>query len=95
MVEEPARRIGAVVRGRVQGVGYRASTQHQAARLGVHGWVANQADGSVALEAEGPAPAIAALIAWCRRGPSLAEVTDVRVTELPATGATGGFAITR
>jgi acylphosphatase len=72
----------------VQGVAYRASTRHEATKLGLSGWVRNCADGSVELEAQGPADVIDALIAWCRRGPSLAKVTSVDVTEL-AVGADG------
>lgn len=89
------RRVHARVRGRVQGVGYRASTQHEATRLGLRGWVANQPDGSVALEAEGPASAVAALLAWCARGPSLARVDGVDTDELAPTGADAAFAIRR
>lgn len=84
-----------MVRGRVQGVGFRASTRYQAERLGLRGWVTNQADGSVALEAEGPPALVDALIAWCREGPSLAAVTAVEVVERAAGGAEVGFAIRR
>lgn len=92
----PLRRIRAVVRGRVQGVGYRAATAHEARRLGLAGWVENQADGAVALEAAGPADAVAALVAWCGRGPPLARVTAVEVAELaPTPDAEHAFAIRR
>ncbi|MCE9579453.1 MAG: acylphosphatase [Deltaproteobacteria bacterium] len=94
MSEEGSRRVGVVVRGRVQGVGYRASTRYQAQELGLRGWVANQADGSVALEAEGPSAAVDALIAWCHRGPSLAAVSAVEVAELAVVGD-AGFVIKR
>ena len=76
-----------VVRGRVQGVAYRASTQAQATRLGVAGWVRNRADGSVEVEAEGAAEAVDALIAFCRRGPRFAEVREVAVEEAAPQGA--------
>jgi acylphosphatase len=71
----------AVVRGRVQGVSFRAHTQMQARRLGVVGWVRNARDGSVELEAQGPAAAVAELLAWCQRGPAAAEVRSVDVEE--------------
>ena len=87
------RRIRAVVNGRVQGVAYRASTQHEATRLGVVGWVANQPDGSVVLEAEGPIAAVDALVAWCHHGPRFASVTAVTVDDLPATDAETAFMI--
>lgn len=88
------RRIRAIVTGRVQGVSFRASTESEARRLGVVGWVRNRPDGSVELEAEGSDDQIAALIAWCHRGPSAARVTRVAVDELAPTGAEREFDIT-
>ncbi|MBP8806774.1 MAG: acylphosphatase [Kofleriaceae bacterium] len=77
---------------------FRASTARLATRLGLSGWVANRADGAVELEAAGPADAVAALVGFCRRGPRLAEVAGIEVTELaidaqPSTGRAAGFAI--
>jgi acylphosphatase len=71
----------AVVSGRVQGVYYRASTQQQARCLAVAGWVRNRPDGSVEAWLEGAPDAVEALLAWMRRGPEGARVTDVTVTE--------------
>jgi len=71
----------AVVSGRVQGVYYRASTQQQARRLAVAGWVRNRPDGSVEAWLEGAPDAVEALLAWMRRGPVGARVTDITVTE--------------
>ena len=80
--------------GRVQGVFYRASTQQEAERLGVAGWVRNRADGSVEAEVHGSASAVTALIDWCQHGPPGARVERVAVTECaPATGS--GFEILR
>ncbi len=67
------------VRGRVQGVGFRYSFQHEARRLGVSGWVRNRLDGSVEAAVYGPAEAVEKLIEWARHGPPSARVTDVRV----------------
>jgi acylphosphatase len=88
------RRIRAIVTGRVQGVSFRAATASEARRLGVVGWVRNKPDGSVELEAEGTDDKIAALLAWCHRGPSAARVDRVAVDELAPTGAEREFDIT-
>lgn len=88
------RRVRARVRGRVQGVAYRASTRHEAHRLGLAGWVRNLPDGSVELEAQGEPEVVAALLAWCHQGPGLARVTAVDVEELAVVaGAPAGFEI--
>ncbi len=79
--------VDVVVRGQVQGVGFRYSCVHQAARLGVVGWVANEPDGTVAGHFEGPPDAVRALVDWCRRGPAYAEVAAVDARAVEATGA--------
>jgi acylphosphatase len=84
------KRIRAVVRGDVQGVGFRAATAHEARRAQLAGWVRNLRDGSVEVEAEGSVPAIDGLIKWLRRGPSLARVTAVEIDDsLPPAGLEG------
>ena len=72
------------ITGRVQGVGFRYSMQHEAARHGVRGWVRNRRDGSVEALLHGEDAAVDALVAWARQGPAGARVTQVRV--LPADG---------
>jgi acylphosphatase len=62
------------VRGRVQGVGYRAWVADEAGRRNLEGWVRNSRDGSVEALFAGPADIAAAMIAACRRGPSMARV---------------------
>ena len=69
------------VTGKVQGVFFRASTQEEAQRLGLGGWVRNEADGSVRIEAEGDEDALDRLVAWCKHGPKQARVADVVVEE--------------
>ncbi len=69
------------VTGTVQGVWYRASTQRQAEELGLKGFVRNQPDGSVYLEAEGDENALETLVTWCWEGPPRAEVDQVTVRE--------------
>lgn len=68
------------VQGRVQGVFFRQSTQHEARRLGLTGTVRNNPDGTVTIEAEGPAAALDALEAWCHTGPPAARVDQVAAT---------------
>ena len=76
----------AVVRGRVQGVGFRWSARSAAGELGLAGSVTNRADGAVEVEAEGPTDAVDEFIAWLRRGPAGARVTAVEVEQLAPTG---------
>ena len=74
-------RVSAVVTGRVQGVWYRESCRQQAERLGVAGWVRNNRDGSVEIEAEGEPAAVDALLSWAGRGPARAVVTAMTVRD--------------
>ena len=66
-----------VVRGRVQGVGYRAFVEHEAFRRGLSGWVRNRRDGTVEAVFAGPAEAVAAMIEACRKGPPGARVDAI------------------
>ena len=72
--------VRAVVRGRVQGVGFRAWTQHQAELYGLEGWTRNRRDGSVEALFAGPLEAVDAMLKACRQGPrgSCVETLDVR-----------------
>jgi acylphosphatase len=69
-----------MIRGRVQGVGFRAWTEYTALEHGLQGWVRNRRDGSVEALFAGPADAVAAMVAACRHGPrgSLVEAVDQR-----------------
>ena len=71
------KRINLVVRGRVQGVYFRASAQREARRLGLTGWVKNRGDGSVEVLAEGEEDAIRELYGWAQKGPGAARVDRV------------------
>ena len=70
-----------VIRGRVQGVGYRDAAMQAAFEFGVHGWVRNRQDGHVEALAQGESGAVERFVVWCRRGPPLARVTDVTTTD--------------
>lgn len=85
--ERIARR--AIVRGKVQGVWFRAWTIEQATEIGVDGWVRNRMDGSVEWVAVGTAEQIDELIARCHQGPSAARVDSVDVEETPGVVASG------
>jgi acylphosphatase len=63
-----------MIRGRVQGVGYRAWVEQQAMARELEGWVRNRRDGSVEALFAGPADVVSDMIAQCRRGPSSARV---------------------
>ena len=80
------RRVRVVVRGRVQGVAFRAYTADEARRAGVAGWVRNRPDGAVEAAFEGTRGAVDALLAFVRRGPRAARV---EVLEEPLAGDPG------
>ncbi len=83
------RAVRVVVRGWVQGVGFRYSTLRQATDLGLAGWVRNRGDGSVEAWLEGPAADVQKMLEWLAEGPGFAHVAGVsRHDELPA-GLTG------
>ena len=70
-----------LIRGRVQGVGYRAWVEHRARRLGLQGWVRNRRDGSVEALFAGAEEIVTNMVASCRRGPSSARVDDIAEEE--------------
>jgi acylphosphatase len=67
------------ISGIVQGVSFRASTQAEARKLGVKGWVMNLADGRVEALLQGPKDKVEELLRWCRKGPPSAKVDKVEV----------------
>ncbi len=70
-------RLHVLIRGRVQGVGFRYSTYHEALGLGLDGWVRNLPDGRVEAVFEGDKDTLDQMLAWCQRGPRMAQVTHV------------------
>ena len=71
-------RLHVVVRGRVQGVGFRWFVREQARRLDLAGWVKNRDDGGVEVVAEGSEAAVRSLMHQLRKGPPDADVRDVQ-----------------
>jgi acylphosphatase len=86
-------RLEARIEGYVQGVGFRWFVAREAARLGLVGWVANEADGSLRVVVEGSSDALDDLLIGLHRGPSAAEVRRVISQRLAAAGRFGGFEI--
>jgi acylphosphatase len=78
-----------VVRGRVQGVGFRWFVEREAHILGIAGWVRNNADGSVEIMAQGTRDQLSGLRSRLREGPRAARVDGVEESEAhPASGVT-------
>ena len=69
-----------VIKGKVQGVYYRASAKEKANELGIKGWIKNTPAGEVEVMAGGNKAQLEKFIDWCRQGPKHAEVTNVVVT---------------
>jgi acylphosphatase len=82
-------RVRVRVRGRVQGVFFRAEARDRAESLGVAGWIGNLPDGSVEAVFEGEDERVASMVDWCRRGPAGAEVEEVEVVREEPAGETG------
>ena len=82
-----------LIRGRVQGVGFRYFTQAAAVRAGVGGWVRNNPDGTVEIAAAGEPDALERLEQEIRRGPPGARVDQVAISDDPAPAAAAHFAI--
>ncbi len=85
-----------MIRGRVQGVGFRAFVEHEARRHHLDGWVRNRRDGAVEAVFAGPPDLVALVIDACRRGPTLAHVDAIEEREATPqdmdTGRGRGFA---
>jgi acylphosphatase len=87
------KQVHLLVRGRVQGVYFRASTQREARRLGLTGWVKNRPDGFVEIFAEGEEDGLKDIIAWANHGPTAARVERVDVRWRSFTGEYSDFRI--
>jgi acylphosphatase len=86
--------VRAHIRGRVQGVNYRAWTQGEAMALGLPGWVRNEPDGSVRALLVGEEGAVAEMVERLRRGPRAAAVSAVVTEDANVGEASDRFRIT-
>ena len=90
MNADAVRTARVIIRGRVQGVGYRDWTERHARMLGLNGWVRNRPDGTVEALFAGPSAKVASMLSDALHGPSLAQVSAVEEVavgdEAPATG---------
>jgi acylphosphatase len=86
-------RLEAVVRGYVQGVGFRWFVVRRATQLGLRGWTSNEPDGTVRVVAEGTPGALDQLLAALHEGPAGASVENVDARRLPAAGGLPSFTI--
>lgn len=81
-------RISIIVTGKVQGVYFRKYTQWKAEELGLTGFVRNEPDGTVLIEAEGAADALEAMEKWCHLGSPLSKVESVQHSAIEEKGST-------
>ncbi|UCH94651.1 MAG: acylphosphatase [Candidatus Aminicenantes bacterium] len=82
-----------IIKGLVQGVWFRATTQDQALAHQVTGWVKNTSDGNVEAVFEGEVEDVEKVIQWCHQGPSGARVKDVEVETEEYKGEYSTFSI--
>jgi acylphosphatase len=87
------KRIQAVVKGRVQGVGFRYFTRDRARAYGLSGWVRNLPDGSVEFEAQGEAETVDAFILEIKEGPALSNISAMTINELSLDETEKGFEV--
>lgn len=87
--------VEAVIRGHVQGVGFRAWTEGEAKRRHLSGWVMNERDGSVCALFHGDPVAVDDMLSACQSGPPAARVDAVEAVEIELPTAADGFRIRR
>jgi acylphosphatase len=92
-MSDSAPALHAIVRGRVQGVGFRFFVERQARAIGLTGYVRNSGDGSVEVVAEGPRLLLESLLQDLRRGPRTAQVREVVADWREASGAFADFSV--
>jgi acylphosphatase len=87
------KRVKLIIKGKVQGVWYRASAKEQADILNLKGWVKNNIDGSVTVVAEGEENVLKSFIEWCWQGPPASKVSDIEVIWSAYSGEFNDFSI--
>lgn len=92
-MENPVR-AHAIITGRVQGVFFRMETQRAARSHNVNGWVRNKRDGSVEAVFEGEEADVNAALNWCRQGPPISRVNNIKVSWQNYTGEFIEFNVT-
>jgi acylphosphatase len=81
--------VSIIVEGLVQGVFYRQTTKAKAIEAGITGEVRNKTDGTVHIIATGNEEKLQGLIEWCKKGPDMAIVTNVKVENIPLRSFSG------
>ncbi len=77
--------VNLLIKGKVQGVNYRAAAKSRAANLALTGWIKNTPEGDVEVTVTGEPEAIQQFIKWCRQGPPAAVVAGVEIRPMPET----------
>ena len=75
------RNIAVTVKGKVQGVWFRHFTEKEAVKLGLHGYVMNNENGTVYIEASGPINKIEQFLHWCKTGSPLSRVQNLQIVD--------------
>jgi acylphosphatase len=84
-----------IIKGKVQGVFYRASAKEEAEKLGIKGWIRNTLEGNVEAMVNGNQDTINQYVDWCWKGPSRAKVESVEVRNIAEDQHFDGFTIVR
>jgi acylphosphatase len=83
------KQVRIVISGKVQAVYFRETAVRGARKAGIAGFVRNEPDGTVYIEAEGTDEALEVFVKWCSKGPRQAVVESIKVSEHPAVGHVG------
>ncbi len=89
------KQVHLIISGRVQGVGFRYSTFHQAVNLGVFGWVRNIPNNKVEAMFEGDNHIVEQMVQWCYEGPPMSRVDNIEIVKQEYTGEFEDFSIRR